>query len=211
MSWLDALTAVFPADNIHIYNKINNKYKPARFRNNLMLRNIGKCDHSFLTHVVNNYARLTEWTLFMTPRYKKHLLQHIEPLIKSPLDLFQFCDKSMWLLSAKAYFSPKCQDLDYFCRDYRLTKYVGSVLRANKSNLTFGEWMEKFVEPKFDDYVRREGAHVNFGGTFCYSKKRILSRPLEYYKSLMTQFDANDSEVAHFFERAWYYIFNAHL
>ena len=70
--------------------------------------------------------------------------------------------------------------------------------------------MQKYVEPNIDKYVKKDSFRLNFGGMFCYSKKNILSRSLSYYEDLLSQFDSDDSEVAHFFERAWYYIFNAH-
>ena len=211
IGWLDDIAEFVPTNNIFIYNKNNYTYRQDRFRDNYILRNIGKCDHTFLKHIVNNYANLTKYTLFLTPYYRKHLLEHIKPHVKSPLDLFQFCDKSLWHFSSDVYFSPQCKKLYYFCRDYRLTAYGGSTLKPNKNNLTFGEWMIKYIEPKFDDLVRRDGAYVNFGGTFCYSRKNIMSRTLQFYKELMKQFDTNDSEVAHYFERAWHYIFNAHI
>jgi hypothetical protein len=213
LGWLDKLTESLSSDNIFIYNKSKKKYKPTNFRNNFLLRNVGKCDHSFLIYIVNNYYNLTQFTLFITPHYENHVLNEFKLVIKSPLDFFQFCDQSMWpIFPSEIYFSPNCKKLSYLCRDYRLGSYHGSKLRSNSKNLTWGEWMIAFIEPNFDFYVKRDGGvYVNFGGTFCYSKKNILSRSFQFYTNLLTHFDTDDSEVAHYFERAWYYIFNVHI
>ena len=200
----------FPTSNIFIYNKKNDSFDIKTFPNNVKLDNIGKCDQSYLSHVIRNYDTLNEYTLFLTPRYRDHIQDSVAAQLNSTLDLFKFCDTSFWSYTPAEYFSPNCKAVYYMCSDYRLTGYHGATLKANKDNLTFGEWMKKYIEPEIDDYVKKGNFRANMGGNFCNSRKRIQSRPLSFYKKLMEQFDANDSEIAHYFERAWYYIFNVH-
>ena len=204
MTWLNNL-GDFPDRNVYIYNKLKGStYAKSRFRNEF-LENIGKCDHTYLAHVIKNYDRLAEFTLFITPHYDEHVIS--EQRNESVLNFFSKCNQARDYVDANEYFSLACNN--YICKNFRLAHW-DSRLKPNKDNLTFGDWMLKNVEPKFENYVRRHGLYYTFGGTFCVEKKYILSRPLSFYVKLMEQFDVNDSEVAHFFERAWFYIFNLH-
>ena len=198
-------------DHVFIYNKNNDNYKSNKFTNNIILENIGKCDHTYLTHVIRNYANLSEYTLFLTPIYDKHIPESERPNFNTTLDLFGLCDDTLGLIDQETYYSPGCRLMDFMCSDYRLSSYSSVPLKPNKDNITFGQWMLKYVEPDLEKYVRQIGFQFNLGGTFCVSKKNILSRPLDFYTKLIEQFEHyNDSEMAHFFERAWFYIFNIH-
>ena len=211
--WLNDLGPI-SNDNVYIYNKkndsIDSSYDKAHFKNNFLLPNIGKCDHSFLWHVVHNYHTLKEFTLFLTPHYTHHK-PHTYETLETTLDWFEICDRTLWSYKPAVFYSPNCKLVNYFCSDYRLG-YYATHLKPNKDNYTFGEWLRAYVEPDIDAILAKPGArfHLNFGGNMCYSATSIKSRPLEFYQKLLEQFEDNDSEVAHYFERAWYYIFNAH-
>lgn len=74
-----------------------------------------------------------------------------------------------------------------------------------KANMTFGEWFSKNVFPDFPDPVMWWGD----GPSFAVTNKSICNRSRNFYEDIIKQFDGTSSdshEVAHFVERAWYYI-----
>ena len=206
IKWLNNL-GDFPDNSIYIYNKNDGLYKEERYLHNYKLPNIGKCDHTYLAYIIEQYHNLKEYTLFTSPDYQVHSQSKIYTALK----FFEKCNKVNAHYKKDVYFAKKCKKVNFFCKDYRINNFGWKDLSLNKDNITFGEWVKKYIEPNFERFVRKNGAFVNFGGTFCVRKANILSRNLSFYKQLIGQFDSNDSEVAHFFERAWYYIFNIHL
>jgi hypothetical protein len=71
--------------------------------------------------------------------------------------------------------------------------------------------MIDFFREFVDDSIREHQViTIYWGAIFSIRKEYIRSRPLEYYKKLIsqTQLDILEPESGHFFERSWFYIFN---
>ncbi len=75
-----------------------------------------------------------------------------------------------------------------------------------KINMRFGEWFENNVTPDFPNPVMWWGD----GPCFAVTNRTICKRSRSFYEDIIKQFNGTTSdshEVAHFVERAWYYIF----
>ena len=71
--------------------------------------------------------------------------------------------------------------------------------------------MEKYITPNIKENLDSKGnllLNLRWGAIFCIHRNYVYSRSLDYYKDLLKQLDTNDCEVGHYFERAWFYIFN---
>ena len=57
----------FSEYNVIIYNKgtNNNFYKPKKLKYIENLENVGKCDHTYLYHIIKNYDNLSDITIFL--------------------------------------------------------------------------------------------------------------------------------------------------
>lgn len=144
------------------------------------LPNIGRESHTYLTHIVENYHTLSDYVIFSQGKHDQHV-SNFNLLFSSGAGFYPFP------------YQPNFR-LDYW----------SSPLAPNKEDLNFEQWMKKYVvEDLLPSMIP-----VSLGATFCVTKDYILSRPLEYYKKLLLQLDSLNPEVGHFFERAWFYIFN---
>ena len=202
LSWIADDLADVPVEDIFIYSKNKKPFRPDIYPNNIIVANIGREAHTYLTYIVQYYDKLKERTIFSQAGYKQHYPQR------------KLTD---WTIRTNFFLNWTYWTYDEIGR-FRLPNYSKKPLTANKENLTFAEWMIKYIEPNFERLVKEPtGAvkptdkgvlYANFKAIFCVRKANIRSRPLAYYQRLLdTQFEAQNTETAHFFERAWYYVF----
>lgn len=200
---------------IYIYNKGNNfefvgnpDYTPleklydsrlAYISAILPLPNIGRCDHTYLHHIVENYDNLANITIFVPGTL--HLQYKLDKIHK----LFDEIRKNE---SAVFYHRDikegGIRDAFY---DFQLEDY-GSANNSAEKELTlasirpFGKWYDHHFSSR---YVNR----VTFLGIFSVDKRDILQHPKSYYEKLLAEFpDSSNPEVGHYFERAWCAVFH---
>lgn len=71
------------------------------------------------------------------------------------------------------------------------------------ANMTYGDWFTQYVQPKFP-----EPCIWWISAIFSINTNIITNKPKEYYDNLFKTIPGHSApEVAHFFERAWYYVF----
>jgi hypothetical protein len=85
-----------------------------------------------------------------------------------------------------------------------LSEYMsGDMLRET---MTFRQWWDKYVKKTLPYINRYKFSH---GAIFSVSKRKIKENSIEYYEDLIRSVDQHKNpESGHYFERAWYYIFN---
>ncbi len=171
-------------NNIYIYNKGSLTYNPTKYKN-IPLDNIGNESHTYLHHIITNYDNLNSVTIFVQGKFDDHL-NNIEQL---------FTTNSSILFN------------EYIISYHFRLSFYKRALIPNKENLFFGDWLLKHTGYN----CLNKKVKASWGACFSITKDKILSRPKEYYENLIKELDVNDSEVGHFFERSWFYIFNLHL
>jgi hypothetical protein len=152
------------------------------------LPNIGREAHTYLTYIVENYYALP-LVVFFTQGSNDHIDGHT-------LEYFT-CIKSDVSQNYGTFDIRTGLDENLHIRKYG-NEYLYPEL------LDFKSW----VKDNFDIELYNE---INFykGATFSVKRERILSRPLEFYKKLLSLIPEHPSpEIAHYFERVWWYIFN---
>ena len=205
LTWLDIQAVKLSLDDVYIYNKNNKTYKPGIYKNNYILPNVGREAHTYLTYIVENYDRLKEYTMFYTPDWPNAEYALYPPYL---LGMMQRCNRVTNFIEADYYLNNNCGYS--ICKAFRLYNFKTN-LQLNKDNLMFGDWMIKYIEPKLDKYVKDMGGiFTNYQGSFCVRRENILSRPKEFYAQFIPQLDQTNPELGHFFERAWFYLFNMH-
>jgi len=200
LNWLNELNHI-NFRKIYIYNKGNNLILNIN-RNfiEIKLNNIGKCDHTYLYHIIENYNDLGDVIIFTTGGLHNNRYEMFHRILYYTLNTYNsvFYDHG-WSQNVK-------NDLynftinNYFSSDPN-NKEELDILVPSKIR-PFGLWYEKH----FPDIIINR---VNYGGIFSVSCNHIHHRSLENYKILINEFlNYNNLEVSHYFERAWIAIFH---
>jgi len=184
-----------------IYNK-GEQLGPMKHCKIIPLPNVGRCDHTYLYHIIHNYGKLGKVTIFMpascnmpnkwaiAQRLINHTLKH----------------------ETSAFFGHRYKDVLKDSNDFKLDEWKASESKNAKANpetklapcpeRPFGKWYEK-------NFGNLHITAVAYLGMFCVSKKHIHNRTLESYKKLIKYLDYHSNpEAGHYFERAWLAIFN---
>ena len=193
---------------IHIYNKGINNVNPKFMEcyNNIVdlhvvqLPNVGRCDHTYLHHIITNYNSLADVTVFLPAS----------------------CDMEEKSKKVSYIFNKVYQDVDTVFMndgqgsnefsDFSLTEW-GSSHEANQINgddalelanpRPFGDWFRHiFDEDVFNIPV------LTYLGIFAISRTHILNRDISFYTSLIGHVDKHHNpEAGHYLERSWGTIF----
>ena len=174
-----------------IYNKGSNDNftKPSLYRE-FQLPNVGKCDHTYLYHIVNNYNTLSPITIFLPGSLKIHYKKAVAvKLINHILS----CNNAVFLgfetKSIKDAFKKFC--LDNWSPTSNINKIGNNNSDLQKALLRpYGKWYNHFFNPlknKFNMYsLKYFSFHTNSiqqkTSKLLKRKKRIdiLSIPKEY-------------------------------
>ena len=187
-----------------IYNKgTNNKFfKNKNTKNVIKLKNLGKCDATYLQHIIENYDNLNNLTVFLPGsididyKYKKSkkLLEELEK------------NNGYSVFISKKHENVKKElykfNLENYSTSNKENKLINSENKLKLSSIRpFGRWFES----KFGNIIIK---NISFYGIFSVSKKDILNHEIEYYKDLLSELlVSSNPEVGHYFERSWEAVF----
>jgi hypothetical protein len=187
---LDWLLNYHP-NNITIYSKgtdVNSKYSSTIIKTD----NIGREAHTYLKYIIDNYDALPDFIFFTQGSPFDH--------IKSPINCYVHPTEiavGNWIID---------ETRTYYLHNMHIYFWSNSQLEQNP--LTFDKWFMKYIEPLVNPSMSPMA--ISYGATFTIHREQILSRSKEFYQTLIEQLTTNNTETAHFLERAWYYIFNLH-
>lgn len=187
--------------NVICYNKNDTEFYHPKVDKVINLPNIGKCDHTFLYHIINNYNCLSDMTIFT--------VGSCDMSYKWAQFLSIFYNAKMY--NKSVFWTVKYSDIKSELYDFTLENYQTSDpinISKNKEIKTqlcnirpFGKWYEN----KFGNLKIRE---VNYRAMFAVNKNDIRNRPKEFYENLILDVMTSNPECGHFIERSWLAIFN---
>lgn len=189
--------------NVIIYNKGNEDIP-----NSIQLPNKGREAHTYIEHIVRNFDTLDRngITVFSQAMLSDRLIRkpehvYIDELVEEAREKGFSESKAKW------------HDLIHIhqpCEHFRILEWpLRTPLTPNKKNETFGQWFRRCLET--EDFPKKGELKWIIGAFFAVQNSKILSRSKQFYLNLLDEFDDSTApELAHFFERSWYYIFNAH-
>lgn len=191
--------------NMVVYNKgpNDNFEMTSNIIKTVPLQNVGRCDHTYLYHIVNNYDNLAEITVFLPgscnmQNKKEKATRLLENIEKSKTAIF-ISDTTHKNVKTDLYDFT----LDEWVSSDESNKSINAESSLDKSKIRpFGKWYES----NFGDSVVK---HVTYLGIYSVSKHDILQHPLEHYKNLMIQLETSSNpEVGHYMERSWAAVFH---
>lgn len=168
------------------------------------LKNEGRCDHTYLYHIIENYNDLADVTIFT--KGSSDLFRESVKLEYTIAKVFEMQDT---VISADNIPLP----VHIFLANFSLENYKSShpINYNDDTNSTkmkpasirpFGEWFKaKF--PGIETYK------IVYAAVFALSKKQIHQQPKSYYQNLIKELEGHPNpEVGHYFERSWMAIFH---
>lgn len=188
-----------------IYNKGNNDdylINTNTFTKSIKTENIGRCDHTYLYHIIKNYENLADINIFLPGSV------NMENKIKKSEKLMEEIEKNQ---KAVFLYDEKYNDLKTELYDFKLDNWIAS----NKDNQSknpesvleksqirpFGKWFES-------NFGKIKIEYLSIQGIFSVAKEDIIQHPKIYYENLIRQLsNSSNPEAGHYFERAWEAVF----
>ena len=179
-----------------IYDKSKNPIK-----NSIQLPNVGRESHTYLYHIINNWDKLADNTLFTQGGFTA---DH-NPF---PLETYLLKKKKIKLFINLYY-----KGIDFRYEKGKYLKHRFKWLEEFRKGLmkpaeiTFDQFWCLFNDIPIKNYDSIVWSH---GAIFSISRELIKSRPLNLYIKLYNLVTKHiNPEEGHYFERCWYYIFNS--
>jgi hypothetical protein len=190
-------------------NIIYNKGDDTSFETNsntenvINLKNVGRCDHTYLYHIVEKYNNLANITVFLPGsvniEYKKEKATRILIELKNN-------NYNSIVLGTKYDNNVKDELHDFELNDWQASdganKQQNAEVTLEPAKIRpFGAWYEKH-------FPNTEINWVSYGGIFCVSREEVLQRPQSFYRELLSELEnSSNPEVGHYFERSWEAVF----
>jgi hypothetical protein len=185
------------------YNKGNNEnfYKPPNMKI-VSLENVGKCDHTYIYHVVSNYNSLSKITIFLPGSIN---METKRPIAERLINEISKSQNTVFIGN----FHEKGIKNNFY--DFKLDEWETSDENNKKLNpekqlelskiRPFGKWYDYHFGDKYVEYT-------SYFGIIGFHKKHILQHPLSYYQKFLDEINkSSNPEVGHYFERSWAAIF----
>jgi hypothetical protein len=202
LDWLNNKTDKI--DTIYIYSKGNKSPSTSIPHVEISIENIGRCDHTYLYHIITNYDKLADVTIFTTGSTGalKHKLKNFRLILANVFKTHNSC-----------FLGQHENDVAKTQYDFKIDNYRSSNISNQEASAAdilalasprpFGRWYNKH-------FPGIKISHVVYYGVFAVSKKHIHAHPKSYYKKLIKEFpkDHSNPEVGHYFERSWVAVFH---
>jgi hypothetical protein len=190
---------------IYCYNKGKNDnfYQPPQMKI-IPLPNVGRCDHTYLYHIVHEYNNLSKHVMFLPGscdielKYEK-AKRWIEELEKRKFQRGVFIGLNVTNVKTQYYDF----QLDEWTASHGDNMRLNSESKLKVANIRpFGKWYEAHFPAISTKYVIMQGI-------FSMEKQNIIQHDKTYYQSLVDELDGHSNpEVGHYMERSWGAVFH---
>jgi len=187
-----------------VYNKgDNDNFVKTNVKEIVRLPNVGRCDHTYLYHIVANYDKLSNIVVFFPGSVN---MQNKLPKAHKILNniIASNYEKAFFVGS---YHNSIKNDLYHFSLDSYKCSYSENANKNRESHLykcrlrPFGNWYNFF----FGD---TQAHWVTYGGVFCVDRRDIIQHPVGRYENLRNIVRVHSNpEAGHYIERSWGAIF----
>ena len=181
----------------HIYHKGNEVIPQFHYQQWEKLPNVGREGHTFLYHIINNYERLANVTVFVQGCLEDHFRME---------DSYGNVNEYISRAATKDLVYRRSSNYTSWGRIRHIGKYLEDFKqgRMRPSKYTFGEFYEKvFLAPHPPEI------EVSYGACFAVSRERILRHPKELYQRIISYLsDHPNPEDGHYMERLWIHLFS---
>lgn len=191
----------FFRSKIFLYNKGPDIKQP--FGENIIIRtlpNVGRCDHTYLYHIVNEYDHLDDLLCFLPASWRTEGLKSFRA--KKTMHHLQETGSACVVV-----YDGEMDRLP-LCYNFQLDHYVPGNNENRSLNpdggmelspvRPFGKWYETYIGKETP--LRTDALQ----GVFSAHKNQIKQRSVSFYKTLLSQVvNHHNPEVGHYLERSW--------
>jgi hypothetical protein len=180
---------------ITVYNK---GHTELNLFNSINLPNVGRESHTYLYHIIDNYDKLEDLTIFCQGSTNTHHLKKycFEQIINNPNDTM--------------FFGMPGDNM----KDYQFQKIENIHISSSSENRNlsrhelkpceitpYGKWREHVIGKRHSGFITRYG-------TFCVHKRHILQYPKSTYEELIKWLEDDENpESGHYMEKIWSHLF----
>jgi len=186
-----------------VYNKGDNEnFEKANVKQIITLPNVGKCDHTYLYHVVNNYNNLADIVVFLPGSIDLKYKRKIAIKLLKEINI----RNNAIFISLNEYDIKKLHynfKLSHWKTAHKKNSSKNDETELKKSPIRpFGLWFENmFGDLKINCLI--------YYGIFSIDKNDILQHPVSRYEVLIKDLsDHSNPEVGHYLERSWCAVFH---
>jgi hypothetical protein len=215
LNWLQKYSK-YKFRNIYIYNKYHVDYNKtssdlgcilnSKECIKINLNNEGRCDHTYLYHIIENYNNLADVTVFT--KGSSDLYREVAKLDFTIAKVFELQDTvfSTDKISSPAHIQFANFSLDQYKSTHTINYNGDDDIETSQMKPSFirpfGKWYQSYF-PGIDIY------DIVYAGVFALSKKLIYQHPKSYYQNLIKELEGHPNpEVGHYFERSWLAVFH---
>ncbi|XP_038053576.1 uncharacterized protein LOC119726025 [Patiria miniata] len=192
LDWMKPL-----ANHSHVYHKGKDKGPPFDVYKWEKLLNVGREAHTYLHHIIHNYDKLADITVFLQGTDPGR--EHRRWCFSSAMEFVQRAKKHQYCNIRQRYGG--------WGRVRHLSKWLKSLENGQmrRANLTMGEFYTALFGTKPPKRVP-----VCYAGCVSASRKNLRRFPVSFYeKAISFVNDHWNPEEGHYFERLWATIINA--
>lgn len=204
--------------NIFLYNKnheANNKTSQELHCSmkgkecvKINLLNEGRCDHTYLYHIIHHYDTLADVTIFTKgssdlQRERAKLNFITKKVFETKRSVF-----SVNRLSTYVHVELQNFKMDYYTASHLSNRNI------DKTTINIFSGKLKPSQPRpFGNWYKQNFPNINildvsFAAVMAISKEHIKQHPKKYYIDFIKQLEGHPNpEVGHYFERAWLAVF----
>ena len=186
-----------------IYNKSENMiFHTTRYTQEIIqVPNVGRCDHTFLYHVITHYDRLAPITVFLAgsqqlPHKRKKSTRLLKEIKERKKNVF------IGVHVADVKTDQYNFQLDQWTSSDDQNKVINVGNKLEPAQIRpFGPWFEAtFPNIKIQ--------HMSYYGIVSVSQNEIHQHPIQYYEKLIKELsNSSNPEAGHYFERSWEAVF----
>jgi len=182
---------------IVLYNKKNNNF-------GIPIKNIGVDAYDKLHYIINNYENLEDIIIFSTDNVLNEGNKKSKKF-KYIINNLSILKNNSGFLTGHIYKIPKNETKWELCKQLSKRKNVDLI---RSTIFPYDKWFNTFINKN----INIENTYTSKKSIFAVTKDLILSNSKEYYIKLLEEVEkhsvcGHDSEVPHYFERAWVEIF----
>jgi hypothetical protein len=188
-----------------VYNKGENEdFEKSNVKTIIKIPNVGRCDHTYLYHIVNNYESLNNILVFisgsvnMQNKKKKaaELLNRIKNNNHNSAIFVGHIDAGGIL---KSFYN--------FSLDEWVSSDVKNYQKNKEKKLTLSE-IRPFGKWFLHNFGDLDVKYYNYHGIFSVDKRDVIKHRKFRYEKLLNQLSVSSNpEVGHYIERSWGAIF----
>ena len=184
-----------------VYNKgDNDNFCKENVKQIINISNLGKCDHTYLYHIVNNYYNLAEILVFFPGSIQ--MPEKKEKAVK----ILQY----IFVYKQAVFLGNYCQNLPIHFHNFTLDEWETSDLQ-NREKPIHTILKQSHIRPYQNWYKYYFGnlkiVFTSAHGIFSISKLDVRKYNVSRYQNLLNQLSFPNPEVGHYIERSWVAIF----